>query len=107
MDIYRNIFCTVVVRAQAIQCHSTCSAGPAFSRLDRLLPIGIRAEGGPALRSLTYASLCEIHSLFSRGPRCQQKSKWTVRYFNIFIYHHSFWNRNSGHWFRCVVWSFQ
>jgi len=29
-------------------------SGPAFSRLDRLLPIGPRAKGGPVLRLQTY-----------------------------------------------------
>jgi len=37
------------------------SPGPAFSRL---LPIGTRAEGGPALRTLTYASLHFLVKLF-------------------------------------------
>jgi len=70
-------------------------SGPTVSRLDRLLPIGPHAKGGPALRLLTYASLCETHSLFKCGVLCQRKSKWTERYFNIFIHHNSFWNRNG------------
>jgi len=31
--------------------------GPALSRLNRLLPIGPRDKGGPALRLLTYTKL--------------------------------------------------
>jgi len=36
--------------------------GPVFSRLDRLLPIGPRAKGGPALRLLIYAN-ANVHFL--------------------------------------------
>jgi len=37
--------------------HEEClRPGPTLSRLDRLLPIGPRAKGGPALRLLTYAN---------------------------------------------------
>jgi len=50
-------------------------ADPAFSRLDRLLPIGPRAKGGPAVRLLTCAKLhflwrllvqcsCGAHNIF-------------------------------------------
>jgi len=35
--------------------HSLLQTGPDFSRLDRLLPIGPRAKGGPTLRLQTYA----------------------------------------------------
>ena len=45
-------------------------SGPAFSRLDRLLPIGPRAEGGPALhvRKLTLCieAVCVVPA---RGPQ--------------------------------------
>jgi len=36
---------------------TVASAGPALSRSDRLLPIGSRADGGPALPLLTYINL--------------------------------------------------
>jgi len=47
--------CTYVWRHKDVKAQR--EAGPAFSRLDRLLPIGPRAEEGPALRLLTYANL--------------------------------------------------
>jgi len=63
-----------------------CQAGLAFSRL---LPIGPRAEGDPALRLLAYANShfqskllvqCRrgINSIFKREARCQRKPKWTA-----------------------------
>jgi len=58
-----------------------------FSGLDRSLPIGLRAEGGPALRLITYenlSSLCSASAgstvFFKRGARCQRKSKWASRF---------------------------
>jgi len=36
-------------------CSWQTGTGPAFSRLDRLLPIEPRAKGGPALRLQTYS----------------------------------------------------
>jgi len=40
-----------------IICNLHSGTGPAFSRLDGLLPIGLRAEGSPALRLLTQLTL--------------------------------------------------
>ena len=50
-------------------------AGLAFRRLDRLLPLGLHAEGGPVLRLLTYAKLhllLRLRVSLGRGPRGPQ-----------------------------------
>ena len=83
-------------------------AGPAFSRLDRLLPIGPCAKGGPTLRLQTYTfnrkCLCSAraHNIFRRGVRCHRKQKWTASFLNAFNYHNSFFNRNNGHCFSAM-----
>jgi len=46
-------------------------SGPAFSWLDRLLPVGPRAEWGPALRLRTYT--------FNRKCLCSAGAGPTVR----------------------------
>jgi len=63
-------------------------------------PIGPIASN----RAPHYASLCGTHGFLSVGPITNEnQSKWTAWYCNILIHRNSFWNRNSGHWFRCVV----
>jgi len=53
--------------------------GPAFSRLDRLLPIGPRAKGGPALRLRTYTSNRKCSYSAGAGPtvfvKCEVRRK--------------------------------
>jgi len=51
--------------------------GPAFRRL---LPIGLRAEGGPALRLLTYANLHFLLKLLVRRRRAHSFLKRGVCY---------------------------
>jgi len=48
---------------------SVMCAGPAFSRLDRLLPIGPRAKGDPALRLVTYAKFHFLSKLLVQCSR--------------------------------------
>jgi len=71
--------------------HSTA----AFSRLPSIEPRATPID----LRKLMRDPQLFGGGLLPRGARCQRKSKWTARYFNILIHHNSFWNRNSGHWF--------
>ena len=65
----RTRFTVLLSCSGELALHSCPLPGPAFSRLDRLLPIGPRAEQGPALRLLTYARLCGTHRFFKAwGP---------------------------------------
>ena len=99
-----------MVQLEQPGCAPISRSWPAFSRLDRLLPIGPRAKGGSALRLQTYTFnrkyLCSAGTgstlFFNRGVHCDQKPseiKMNRAVFNATNHHNSLFNRNNDHCF--------
>jgi len=78
------------------------ASGPAFSRLDRLLPIGPRAKGGSALRLLTYTLNQKFFLALARDPLPSKTIENKNELRGFLTQHYSFFNHNNGYCFSAM-----